>query len=59
MMSAVPMKFAPKPIIRITGTTGSFSARASGSATGAIVRIVTTLSTNIEMQPARNAAPDG
>ena len=54
MMSAVPMKFAPKPIIRITGTEGSLSARVSGSATGAIIRIVTTLSTNIEMTPARN-----
>ena len=54
MISAVPMKFAPKPIIRITGTDGSFNARVNGSATGAIIRIVTTLSTNIEMKPARN-----
>ena len=52
MSSAVPMKLAPKPIIRMTGVTGSFSARASGIATGAIIRIVTTLSTNIEMTPA-------
>ena len=48
------MKLAPKPIIRMTGTGESLSARASGSATGAIIRIVTTLSTNIEMTPARN-----
>ncbi len=53
MMSAVPMKFAPKPIIRIIGTAGMPMARASGSATGAIIRMVTTLSTNIEMTPAR------
>jgi len=54
MMSAVPMKLAPKPIIRITGAAGSFIARARGSATGAIIRMVTTLSTNIEIMPAMN-----
>ena len=53
--SALPMKFAAKPIIRITGVTGSLSARASGSATGAIIRMTTTLSTNIEITPARAA----
>ena len=45
------MKFAEKPIIRISGVTGSCSARASGSATGAIIRMTTTLSTNIEITP--------
>jgi len=54
MMSAVPMKLAPKPIIRIIGAAGIFIARARGSATGAIIRMVTTLSTNIEITPARN-----
>ncbi len=49
---AEPMKFAEKPIIRMSGVSGSFSARASGSATGAIIRITTTLSTNIEITPA-------
>ena len=47
------MKFAPNPIMRITGTGLNLSAFASGSATGAIIRIVTTLSTNMEMKPAR------
>ena len=53
MMSAVPMKFAPNPIMSMTGTGESLRARARGSATGAIMRMVTTLSTNIEMTPAR------
>ena len=49
---AEPMKLAAKPIISTSGVTGSLSARASGSATGAIIRMTTTLSTNIEMTPA-------
>ena len=49
--SAVPMKLALKPIISTTGVTGSLSALASGSATGAIIRMTTTLSTNIEIRP--------
>ncbi len=49
---AEPMKLAAKPIISTSGVTGSFRARASGSATGAIIRITTTLSTNIEITPA-------
>ena len=49
--SAVPMKLALKPIISTTGVTGSLSARASGNATGAIIRMTTTLSTNIEITP--------
>ena len=49
---AEPMKLAEKPIISTSGVIGSLSARASGSATGAIIRITTTLSTNIEMTPA-------
>ena len=49
---AEPMKFAAKPIISTSGVTGSLSARASGSATGAIIRMTTTLSTNIEITPA-------
>ncbi len=50
--SAEPMKLAEKPIIRTTGVTGNLRARASGSATGAIIRMTTTLSTNIEITPA-------
>ena len=50
--SAVPMKLAEKPIISTSGVAGMPKARASGSATGAIIRMVTTLSTNIEMTPA-------
>ena len=48
---AEPMKFAEKPIIRINGVIGNFSAFANGSATGAIIRMTTTLSTNIEIMP--------
>jgi hypothetical protein len=50
--NAVPMKLALNPIIRITGVAGMPMARASGNATGAIIRMVTTLSTNIEITPA-------
>ena len=49
---AEPMKLAAKPIISTSGVTGSLSARASGNATGAIIRMTTTLSTNIEITPA-------
>jgi hypothetical protein len=49
---AEPMKLAAKPIISTSGVTGNLSARASGSATGAIIRMTTTLSTNIEITPA-------
>jgi hypothetical protein len=48
---AVPMKFAENPIISTSGVAGMPKARASGSATGAIIRMVTTLSTNIEIVP--------
>ena len=45
------MKLAEKPIIRTSGVAGIFSARASGSATGAIIRMQTTLSMNIDSRP--------
>ena len=48
---AVPMKFAEKPIISTSGVAGIFSARASGKATGAIIRMQTTLSMNIDSRP--------
>ena len=49
--SAVPMKLAEKPIISTSGVAGMPSARASGSATGAIIRMQTTLSMNIDSRP--------
>lgn len=51
------MKLAPNPIISAAGTAGNFIARASGKATGAIMRMVTTLSTN-ERYDARQERKD-
>ena len=49
--SAVPMKLALNPIISTSGVAGMPRARASGSATGAIIRMQTTLSMNIDRMP--------
>jgi hypothetical protein len=45
------MKLAEKPIISTSGVAGMPSARASGNATGAIIRMHTTLSMNIDRIP--------
>ena len=50
--SAVPMKLALKPIISTTGVSGKPSCRTTGIATGASIRITTTLSTTMESIPA-------
>ncbi len=48
---AEPMKLALKPIMRTSGVSGSPRWRASGMATGANMRITTTLSTTIDTRP--------
>ena len=50
--SAVPMKLALKPIMSTTGVRGKPSCRTTGMATGASIRITTTLSTTMDSIPA-------